>query len=507
MAIYSEGITRALTGNRVWKSIFRFAYPATDKARAQIIHGIFFTHIHSIRVDVRSIRLTYTWGLGLVSFFLFVILTVTGILLMFFYVPFTDRAYLDMQALRTDISFGALMRNMHRWGAHLMVIFVFFHMMRVFYTGAYKRPREFNWFIGVLLLVLTLLLSFTGYLLPWDQLSFWAITVSTNIVGYAPFLGEKLRVIILGAEEVGQNALLRFYVLHCIVLPLAMALLISLHFWRIRKDGGLAASTGPAEREKAAAEAGDSPASAEAGSNPGPQPDPDPDAGAVAGTVQAAPPAVGKQTVFAWPNLMILEVIAGLSITAVLLIMSMMVEAPLRDWANPDVTENPSKAPWYFMNLQELLLHMHPALAGVIIPTLFLLVLAVIPYLDQDRRDTGIWFASSRGWQIALWTAVYTTFWICLLVYFDEEVGVRSIVSGPELLVGWVIPIGVAAVLILGFHLSLRLWRPDLRHYLIAYFTAIMVGYTVLTVIGTLFRGTGMHLTAPWDLPPGALSF
>jgi hypothetical protein len=159
------------------------------------------------------------------------------------------------------------------------------------------------------------------------------------------------------------------------------------------------------------------------------------------------------------------------------------------------------------MNLQELLLHMHPALAGVIIPTLFLAALTVIPYVDQDRRGAGVWFASPKGWQIALWTAIYTTFWMSLLVYFDEEVGVRSLVSGPELLVGWVIPIGVTAVLILGFHLSLRWWRPDLRHYLIAYFTAAMVGYIVLTVVGTLFRGTGMQLTAPWDLPPGALSF
>ena len=517
MAIRTGRIGRALIENRVWKSIFRFAYPATDKARAQIIHGLFVTHIHPIRSDVRSLRISYSWGLGLVSFFLFVILTVTGILLMFFYVPFTDRAYLDMQGLRTTVAFGALMRNMHRWGAHLMVIFVFLHMMRVFYTGAYKRPREFNWFIGVTLLVLTLLLSFTGYLLPWDQLSFWAITVSTNIVGYAPFLGEKLRVIILGADEVGQNALLRFYVLHVILLPLVMTVLIGLHFWRIRKDGGLAASTGPGKEGREmpsvlAGEEGGQAAGAEAASNPGPEAAANPgagDAGAEGAAAAALPgrPAGGKVTVFTWPNLIVLEIIAGLAITVVLLIMSMIIEAPLRDLANPDVTENPSKAPWYFMNLQELLLHMHPTLAGVIIPTLFLAVLTVIPYIDQDRRDAGIWFASPKGWKIALWTAIYTTFWVSLLVYFDEEVGVRSIVSGPELLVGWVIPLSVAAVLTLGLHVSLRWWQPDLRHYLIAYFTAIMTGYIVLTVVGTLFRGTGMRLTAPWDLPPGALSF
>jgi quinol-cytochrome oxidoreductase complex cytochrome b subunit len=385
-------------------------------------------------------------------------------------------------------------------------------MMRVFYTGAYKRPREFNWFIGVTLLVLTLLLSFTGYLLPWDQLSFWAITVSTNIVGYAPLLGEKMRVLLLGADEVGQNALLRFYTLHIILLPLVMTVLLSLHFWRIRKDGGLASSTGPGEEAEVpplavAAERPAEAAAAGAAANPGQEVALKPIAGGAQAVARPARAAGGKETVFSWPNLMVLEVLAGLSITVVLLLMSMLVEAPLRDLANPDVTENPSKAPWYFMNLQELLLHMHPALAGVIIPTIFLAVLVAIPYIDQERRGAGVWFASSKGWQIALWTAIYTTFWVSLLVYFDEEVGVRSLISRPEFLVGWVIPIGVTALLVLGLHLSLRWWRPDLRHYLIAYFTAIMVCYIVLTVVGTLFRGTGMHLTVPWDLPPGALSF
>lgn len=158
---------------------------------------------------------------------------------MFFYAPSVERAYSDIQRLETAITFGMLIRNMHRWAAHLMVLTVFLHLCRVFFTGGYKRPREFNWVIGVMLWVLTILLSYTGYLLPWDQLAYWAVTVGTNIAGVTPFIGEQLRLLLLGASEVGPEALVRFYALHMWFFPLMMAILIGVHFWRIRKDGGL----------------------------------------------------------------------------------------------------------------------------------------------------------------------------------------------------------------------------------------------------------------------------
>ena len=159
---------------------------------------------------------------------------------MFYYVPSVERAYEDMQAIQSTVRFGFLMRNLHRWMAHSMVLLVFMHMMRVFYTGSYKPPREFNWVVGVLLLVLTLLLSFTGYLLPWDELAFWAITVGTQMVGSAPLFGEANRFILIGGYEVGANALIRFYTLHVIGLPLITTVFMAVHFWRIRRDGGLA---------------------------------------------------------------------------------------------------------------------------------------------------------------------------------------------------------------------------------------------------------------------------
>jgi quinol-cytochrome oxidoreductase complex cytochrome b subunit len=223
----------------LWQSIFRQGYPSTDENRALVMFNTFFLHIHPVKVNKHSLKISYTWGLGVITFFLFLVLVVTGAWLMFFYVPSVERAYADMQNLETTVTFGMLMRSMHRWAAHLMVVTVFLHLCRVFFTGGYKHPREFNWVIGVLLWVITLLLSFTGYLLPWDQLSYWAITVSTNIVGAFPVIGETIRFILLGSSEAGPEALIRFYTLHIAVLPVVMTILIGVHFWRIRKDGGL----------------------------------------------------------------------------------------------------------------------------------------------------------------------------------------------------------------------------------------------------------------------------
>jgi quinol-cytochrome oxidoreductase complex cytochrome b subunit len=209
----------------------------------------FFLHIHPVKVKTHTLKISYTWGLGFISFFLFVVLVVTGIWLMFYYVPSVDTAYTDIQNLETGVTFGMLMRNMHRWAAHLMVLTVFLHLCRVFFTGGYKHPREFNWVIGVALWAVTLLLSYTGYLLPWDQLAYWASTVGTNMAGTVPLIGEKLRLLLLGADEAGQASLIRFYTLHIAVLPVVITILIGVHFWRIRKDGGLSRPMESTENE------------------------------------------------------------------------------------------------------------------------------------------------------------------------------------------------------------------------------------------------------------------
>jgi len=225
--------------NYIWQSVFRSGYPSTPRNQMLAIATSIFLHLHPTRLHRTHVKITHTYCLGGLAFFMFLILTVTGVLLMFYYVPSTDRAYTDVAALETNVEFGMLMRNLHRWTAHAMVILVFLHMMRVFYTGAYKPPREFNWVVGVILLVLTLLLSFTGYLLPWDQLALWAVTVGTNMVGSAPYLGDDVRLVLLGGYEVGEGALIRFYTLHVLALPLLAAIFMAVHFWRIRRDGGM----------------------------------------------------------------------------------------------------------------------------------------------------------------------------------------------------------------------------------------------------------------------------
>ncbi|MBI2878026.1 MAG: cytochrome b N-terminal domain-containing protein [Candidatus Tectomicrobia bacterium] len=245
-----DGLQEAIGRSQVWRSIFRQGLPDTPRGQILTMVSNVFLHLHPPMVRRHGLRMRYTWCMGGISLFLFLLLTLSGVLLMFYYRPTVEHAYGDMKDLEFAVSLGLFWRNFHRWTAHAMVLTVIFHMARVFLTGSYRPPREFNWVVGVILLVLTLLLSFTGYLLPWDQLAFWAITVGTNMAGAVPLLGAEgplsvvdvgsdVRFYLLGGKAVGQNALLRFYVLHCVGLPLLAAIFMAVHFWRIRKDGGI----------------------------------------------------------------------------------------------------------------------------------------------------------------------------------------------------------------------------------------------------------------------------
>jgi quinol-cytochrome oxidoreductase complex cytochrome b subunit len=237
-----SSVPERLFRSRPWQSIFRHGWPDNPLDRSLAMTSNIFFHLHPVKVSRKSLRWSYSFGLGLITAILFGVLVFTGVLLMFYYIPSVERAYPAMKEIQLAVPLGQFTRNMHRWSAHLMVLTAILHMARVFYTGAYKPPREFNWIVGVVLLLLTLGASFTGYLLPWDQLAYWAITVGTNIAGYAPVVGPAMRTMLLGGTEVGQNALIRFYTLHIAVLPLLITLIISLHVWRVRKDGGLAAN-------------------------------------------------------------------------------------------------------------------------------------------------------------------------------------------------------------------------------------------------------------------------
>ena len=234
-----------IRGSEAWESIFRpgspfrKGYSDSPRNRSYVIMNNVLYHLHPVKVKRHGVRLSYTLCLGGLSFFLFILLTITGIFLMFYYTPAAETAYPDIEALSTNVAFGSLVRNMHRWGAHLMVLSVFLHMSRVFYHGAYKPPREFNWVVGVILLFLTLLLSFSGYLLPWDQLALWAVTVGTNMAGFVPVVGAQVKFALLAGVEVSAATLLRFYVLHVLAFPFILVLFLAVHFWRVRKDGGI----------------------------------------------------------------------------------------------------------------------------------------------------------------------------------------------------------------------------------------------------------------------------
>ncbi len=343
---------------RLYRSVFRVGWPQTKQQRLSAMLSSLLLHVHPTRVRVHVLRPSYTLGLGLVSFFLFATLTVTGLALMLYYVPDTQAAYRSMKDLQYAVSFGMVLRNAHRWAAHGMVAVVFLHMCRVFFTGAYKPPREFNWVVGVALLLLTLALSFTGYLLPWDQLAFWAITVGTSIVAYFPVLGPQARFLLLGGNEIGQAALLRFYVLHCIVLPLAMAGLVALHFWRVRKDGGL-----------------------------------------------SAPAHASQRRVLAWPHLVLRELTVLVLVLVAVNVFALLVDAPLEEIADATRTPNPAKAPWYFLGLQELV-HYGAILGGVVVPTALVLALLALPYLDTRPRGVGVWFSRERPLANAVFASV-----------------------------------------------------------------------------------------------------
>jgi quinol-cytochrome oxidoreductase complex cytochrome b subunit len=374
----AQGAIAKLQRSDWWRSMFRHPQLDTPRGRALQSFSNFFLHIYPVKVPTRVLRLRYSFRLGFIAAVLFGILTITGVYLMFVYTPSPSAAYGDMQHLKTSVGFGQLIRNVHRWSAHLMVLVIFLHMVRVFYAGAYKKPREFNWVIGVVLLLLTLAFSFTGYLLPWDQLSYWAVTVGTNLVHYVPVLGDTLQNLLIGGDQIGPSTLLRFYALHVAVLPGLLALMVAVHIWRVRKDGFAVTRSNVGAFEEAATKP----------ALPGAPSDLYGGRSRLLGVVDresvTAEDRGVDDTVFTWPHLVARHVVVMLGVAAVVLGLGVVFAAPLRGLANPNVTPEPSKAPWYFSALQELLSHFDPVVAGVLIPAGIVLLLLVLPYVDRN---------------------------------------------------------------------------------------------------------------------------
>jgi cytochrome b-561 len=382
-------------------------YPGSEREAGEAIVRNLWLHWFPAKVTKASLSWSYSLWLGAVSMSLFVILLVTGVLLMFFYVPSVERAYWTMKDIEYATSLGWLLRNQHRWAAHLMVGTVFLHMARVFLTGAYKGARVINWLVGIALLLSTLLLSFTGYLLPWDQLAFWAVTVGTNIAKSAPFVGETIRFLLLGGSMIGQNALIRFYVLHVVVLPGLVLILFAYHMWRVHKDGGLACveqlKVKRAPREK----------------------DPTPTKsyslfGVTEGSsVQVLSSTVLEEedTVHSSPDLVRRIMLVFLLTNNATLLLSVLFQSPLEGPANPFLTPNPAKAPWYFLWLQELVAITTirigsfsisgGLIGGILIPGVLLALCAFWPFLDRSPAATeGKWLARERKAQNFAFTVI-----------------------------------------------------------------------------------------------------
>jgi len=384
----------------IWQSIVRRDSLSTDKGKTELVFHNVWLHIHPAKVKKEHLKFNHTFYLGFITFFLFLILLTTGIALMFYYRPYPAVAYQDMKDLQFVVFMGPFLRAMHRWAAQAMVACVFLHMCRVFYTASYKKPRQYNWVIGVFLLLLTLGLSFTGYLLPWDQLAYWAITVGTNIGSYAPFIGGQLRELLLGGHSVGQEALIRFYVLHVAILPSFVILFTIVHFWRIRKDGGLSRPIWKLKASKP-----------ETLVTIGATPEIAPMQTVAASTdktyglmevvtgkpiFETITPEEEKDAVFSFPFAFFREGIALMVTTTAVMAVSLFWHAPLEQMANPAKTPNPAKAPWYFLGLQELVSH-SALFGGVVAPALMVLALLAIPYIDKNpsrlpsKRKLAIW--------------------------------------------------------------------------------------------------------------------
>lgn len=447
---------------RVADSINRDDLPLTDeRSRLKYVMNNLILHIHPSRTNKASLKYTYTWGLGGLSILLLIVLVGTGIMLMFVYTPSAATAYSDMLRLQTEVNYGQFIRNVHHWSGNLLVIVAFLHMLRVFFTGGLRPPREFNWVLGVILLLLVVVANFTGYLLPWDQLAYWAVTVGASLLSYIPLIGEGLAHFILGGPEVSGATLTNFYGLHVAIIPMTIFFIASFHIWRVRKDG----LTVPRDIE--------------------------------------SEKAVKLEKVPTLPHLVSIEFVFALVMLALLVAWASFINAPLEAAADPNHSPNPAKAAWYFMGIQELLLHFHPVIGAIVIPTLGLGVLVAFPYLRFDSDSEGVWFRSRRGRRM-VWFAAGTAFVITpTLVILDEAVidFTAMLPTLPTLVSNGLLPL---MILMLGFLLygaaiqvAFRANRDETRQ---ALFVLLVVGFVILTVIGVAFRGEGMVLMWPWEV-------
>ncbi len=415
----------------------------------------FLLHFRPRSVPERTLKLSLSWGLGGMAAMLVFLLFGSGLMLKFVYEPTPGSAYDSIVYLNDRIPFGKLLRNIHRWSANGLIFIVFLHFLRVFYTSAFAAPRQFNFIIGLFLFSAVLLSNFTGYLLPWDQLAYWAITISTSMLDYIPVVGTGLKEWILGGSEPGPKTLINFYAIHTAILPVLLLFFIPFHFWRIRKANGLVIPRSPEED-----------------------------------------PSIKGEMVDSMPHLIMRELTLALIVLAVIVLCAMFFDAPLADIANPGLSPNPTKAPWYFMGIQEMLMHFHPVFALLVIPVLLLLGLLAIPYVNYDTDTTGVWFCSLKGRKMALVAVLFAALATLASVLLDEFV-IGAGQSGPASIIkNGLLPFVILVAVCAGFYrLVKQVFDATNNEAIQSLFTLLVTAFVVLTLIGVWFRGAGMQLT------------
>ena len=411
----------------------------------------FLLHLHPPRVKAQAIKYTRTFGLGGIAALLFVLLFITGLLLRFVYVPSEKGAYDSIVYLQNEVLFGQLLRNVHYWSGMLLVIVSFLHVIRVFYSQSIYQERRKNWLYGLLIMFLVIMSNFTGYLLPWDQLAYWAVTIMTNMLSYIPFIGDGMATLVRGGEEVNEETLLRFYHFHTGLLPLLMVFLMSIHFWLVRKAKGVTVAD-----------------------------------------------STKSEMVPTNPNLVYKEVVVALSLILLIFVFSMVVDAPLLGKANPLESPNPSKAPWYFMGFQELLMHLHPGFGIFIVPVLVTAFLIYIPYFKTEV-NVGVWFNSDNGKKVTLWSIGYSILFTSFLILGTEYFlkFQQWLPDLPVLITTGIVPLLLYVLLSYGFLMFLKKrFKADKIELLMALVTILLTAYLVMTFAGSVLRGEGMQLFA-----------
>lgn len=413
-------------------------------------------HLHPQSIKEEALVFNRTFGLGGMAALLIVILFITGILLRFYYEPLPQKAYDSILHLQNNVLFGQLIRNIHHWCGVFLVVITFLHLLRVFFTGGFQSSRKINWLIGLLLFVLIIFSNFTGYLLPWDQLAYWAVTVGTSLLNYIPLIGPSIRSVLIGGDEVSSNTLLIFFNFHTAVFPILILLLMAYHFWRVRKAGGVILP----EKEE-------------------------------------------KEIVSVYPNLVYREFIVALALIAVVLVFSVFLNAPLLNKANPDFSLNPTKAPWYFAGIQELLMHFHPFIAAFLIPLAIVACLAALPYLNLKEEHSAAWFHSDKAKEAAKFSAITACAVTPLLVIINEYV------PDFETLLPWlnsffsngIIPFIIVLLILWTFNKYVtRKFSLSYLEVVQTMFVFIITAFVILTIVGIFFRGVDMELTFPWNL-------